>query len=62
MVKKSTLFILLCVAVLAVAVYYLQRRNDSEAKSPKDTSKPAYAVSASDITSFSITHPVQPDR
>ena len=62
MVKKSTLFILLCAAVLAVAVYYLQRRNDSEAKSPKDTSKPAYAVSASGIASFSIAHPVQPDR
>jgi hypothetical protein len=59
MVKKSTLFIVVCAAVLAGVVYYLERKNDNEAKSPKDASKPAYSVAASDIVSFTVAHPAQ---
>jgi hypothetical protein len=62
MVKKSTLFVLICAAVLAGVVYYLEKKSGNEAKSSKDTSKPAYSVAASDIVSFRIAHTAQPDR
>jgi hypothetical protein len=62
MVKKPTFIVLLCAIVLGVAVYYFDWKKGSE-KTPEtaDTSKPAFTgFQASDIASFTISHPAQP--
>lgn len=62
MIKKSTLIILACAVVLASGVYYWQWRKSKQPAAPADTSKPAFTVNASDIVSFSISHPAQKDQ
>ena len=60
MIKKTTLLVLLCAVVLGGAVYYFDWKHGSAGK-PEDKSKPAFAIQASDISSFTLAHPAAPD-
>jgi len=61
MIKKTTLIVLLCAIALGAGVYYFDWKKGSEKKPDEDTSKPAFSLQASDIVSFTITHPSQAD-
>jgi Domain of unknown function (DUF4340) len=60
MVKNNTLVVLVCAVILAGAVYYFDFRHpkDDDA-APKDTSKPALSLQASDVTGIMLSHPGQ---
>jgi hypothetical protein len=59
--KKSTLIVLLAAIALGAGVYYFDWKKGNEKKPDVDTSKPAFtSLQASDITSFTISHPSQP--
>jgi hypothetical protein len=60
MIKKTTLLVVLCAAVLGAAVYYFDWKHDGEKKPAADTSKPAFSVQAADVASIVISHPGQP--
>jgi Domain of unknown function (DUF4340) len=60
MIKKTTLVLVLCAAVLGGAVYYFDWRHDSEKKPAADSSKPAFSIQAADIASLTLSHPGQP--
>ncbi len=59
--KKSTLVVMLCAIGLSAGVYYFDWKKGAETKPVADTSKPAFSLQASDITSFTISHPAQTD-
>lgn len=59
MIKKPTLIILLCAVVLGVAVYYFDWKRSQNEKPPADTSKPAFSIDASNVSSFTLAHPAQ---
>src|SRR3984957_4240577 len=61
MIKKSTLAVLLCVAILGGVVYYLNKK-DAATKSPDDAAKPAFSIDSSTITSLTFSHPALPDQ
>lgn len=59
MIKKSTLLVLFCAAVLGGVVYYLNTK--SGAAKPADASdKPAFSIDSSMIASLTIAHPAAP--
>lgn len=62
MIKKSTLLVLLLAVMAGAAVYYFDwKRGQKEAeKAAEDTSQPAFAVQADDISSLVISYPVDP--
>jgi len=60
MIKKTTLLVLLLAVGLGAVVYYFDWRRSNEEKPAKDTSKPAFSVSAADISSFTLSHPIAP--
>lgn len=62
MIKKSTLVVVLCAIVVTGGVYFFQWRKSKQPATPADTSKPAFSVNASDIVSFSISHPDQKNQ
>lgn len=57
MIKKSTLIVLLCAAVLAGGVYYWTNKHASKGAEAASSSKPAFAVKAADITSITVSRP-----
>lgn len=57
MIKKSTLIVLFCAAVLVGGVYYWTNKHDSKEAKPADASKPAFTVKAEDITSITLSRP-----
>jgi len=59
MVKNNTLIVLLCAVILAGAVYYFDFRHPKDDSAPKDTSKPALSLQASDVTGMTLSHPVR---
>jgi len=59
MIKKPTLILLVVAIALGVAVYFFDWKRSQNEKPPADTSKPAFSVSASNITSFTIAHPAE---
>lgn len=59
MIKKPTLLVLLLAVGLGAVVYYFDWRHANEEKPAKATSKPAFSVQASDIVSFTLSHPGQ---
>lgn len=59
MIKKPTLILLVVAIALGVAVYFFDWKRSQNEKPPADTSKPAFSVDASNITSFTIAHPSQ---
>jgi Domain of unknown function (DUF4340) len=59
MIKKPTLILLVFAIALGLAVYYFDWKRSQIEKPPADTSKPAFSVDVSNITSFAITHPAQ---
>ena len=61
MIKKPTLILLVIAIALGLAVYYFDWKRSQNEKPPADTSKPAFAVDASNIASFTITHPAEPN-
>lgn len=62
MIKKSTLIVLLCAIVAVGGVFYFQRRKSRQPSAPVDTTKPAFSLNASDIVSFSFSHPAEKDQ
>lgn len=62
MIKKSTLIVLVCAALLIGGVYFFQWRSSKTEKPPEDTSKLAFSVQADEITSLTIAHPGKADR
>jgi hypothetical protein len=60
MIKKTTLLVVICAAVLGAAVYYFDWKRDTEKKPSTDKSKPAFSIQAADITSLTFFHPGQP--
>ncbi len=61
MIKKSTLAVLLCAAILGGVVYYLNKKG-AAAKSPDDAAKPAFSIDSSTISSLTLSHPALPDQ
>lgn len=59
MIKKPTLILLVVAIALGLAVYYFDWKRSQNEKPPADTSKPAFSVDVSSITSFTIAHPAQ---
>jgi Domain of unknown function (DUF4340) len=59
MIKKPTLILLLCAIVLGVGVYYFDWKRSQNEKPPVDTSKPAFSIDASNVSSFTLAHPAQ---
>ncbi|MGD0965076.1 MAG: DUF4340 domain-containing protein [Candidatus Acidiferrales bacterium] len=60
MIKKSTLLVLVCAAVLGGVFYYLNKKHDQEVNALLDTSKPAFQFSSADVTSLTVGHPAKP--
>jgi hypothetical protein len=60
MIKRTTLLVVLCAAVLGAVVYYFDWKKGSAPKPAADTSKPAFSVQAADIASITLSHPGQP--
>ena len=56
MIKKPTLIILICALALGAAVYFFDWKRGNE-KKPADASKLAFSIAASDVTSFTFSHP-----
>jgi Domain of unknown function (DUF4340) len=61
MIKKSTLILLVFAMALGLAVYYFDWKRSQNEKPPADTSKPAFSIDVSNITSLTITHPAEPN-
>ncbi|HTZ99728.1 MAG TPA: DUF4340 domain-containing protein [Candidatus Aquilonibacter sp.] len=59
MIKKSTLIVLLCAVVAGASFYFFDWKRSQNEKPPVDMSKPAFSVDASNIRSFTISHPGQ---
>ena len=57
MVKKPTLILLVIAIAAGLAVYYFDWKRSQNEKPAADTSKPAFSVDASAISSFTISHP-----
>lgn len=57
MIKKSTLIVLFCAAVLVGGVYYWTNKHESKETKPADSSKHAFTVKADDITSITLSRP-----
>jgi Domain of unknown function (DUF4340) len=62
MIKKSTLIVLLCAVVLGGGVYFYQQRQAKDNGAPKETSKPAFSFQPEDVTSFTLSHPAEPNH
>jgi Domain of unknown function (DUF4340) len=62
MIKKSTLIVLVCAILLGGGVYYYQRREAQENSTPKETSRPVFSFQPEDVTSFTLSHPSQPNQ
>ena len=61
MIKKPTLILLVFAIALGLAVYYFDWKRSEKAKTPEDTSKPAFSVDVSKISSFTLARPAQKD-
>lgn len=61
MIKKPTLIVIVCAALLGGVYYFLQWRSQKAAKSSDVTFPSAFNVPASDITSITVTHPAKPE-
>ena len=59
MIKKPTLIVLLCAVILGGVAYYLNLKQNKEAKAPADTSKPAFSMQASDVSGITLSHPAK---
>jgi hypothetical protein len=62
MIKKSTLIVLVCAAILGVAFYFLNKKHDKDVAALLDASKPAFTFSSGDVTSVTVSHPSKPDE
>jgi Domain of unknown function (DUF4340) len=62
MIKRSTLIVLVCAILLGGGVYFYQQRQAKENSLPKETSKPAFSFQGQDVTSFSLSHPAEPNQ
>jgi hypothetical protein len=62
MIKKSTLIVLVCAAVLGGAFYYLNKKHDQDVSALLDSSKPAFTFPAADVTSVTVSHPAKPNE
>ncbi len=60
LIKKPTLIILALAIVLGGAVYYFDWKRGNEVK--PDTFKRAYSLQASDVVSFTLSHPANPSE
>jgi Domain of unknown function (DUF4340) len=62
MIKKSTLIVLLVAVVVGAAAYYFdwKRSQKDAANPPADTTKPAFALQADDISALTISYPADP--
>jgi Domain of unknown function (DUF4340) len=56
LIKKSTLIVAVCAIALVGGVYFFQARSDKAEKPSEDTSKPAFAIKADNITALTISH------
>jgi len=61
MIKKSTLLVLLCAALLGGAAYYFDWKRSGVEKPAEENSKPAFSIQPSDIASLTLAHPATPD-
>jgi hypothetical protein len=61
MIKKPTLIVLVCAAILGGVYYFVQWRSNKAAKSSTETFPSAFTVPAADITSLTVTRPAKPD-
>jgi Domain of unknown function (DUF4340) len=62
MIKKPTLIVLVCAAVLVGVYYFVSWRTQKSEKSSGETYKPAFTVQSSDITALTVTRPAKPDE
>jgi hypothetical protein len=61
MIKKPTLILLVIAVALGLSVYFFDWKRSENAKAPADTSKPAFSLDVSKISSFTLAHPAQKD-
>jgi hypothetical protein len=61
MIKKSTLLVLLCAAILGGVVYYLNWKSGA-AKPADNAAKPAFSIDSSTIASLTLAHPAAPGQ
>lgn len=61
MIKKPTLILLVIAIALGLAVYYFDWKRSQNIKPAEDTSKPAFSIDVSKISSFTLAHPAQKD-
>jgi hypothetical protein len=57
MIKKPTLFILICAIMLGVAVYFFDWKRGQKEKPADDNTKPAFSLPAADIASLTVHRP-----
>jgi hypothetical protein len=60
MIKKPTLFLLVCAIALAAGVYYFDYKRSLNPKPPEDAPKSAFTFQASDVKSLTLSHPSRP--
>jgi hypothetical protein len=62
MIKKSTLIVLLAAVIVGGAAYYFDWKSGQKeaANAPADSTKPAFALQADDISSLTISYPADP--
>lgn len=61
MIKKPTLIVLVCAAVLGGIYYLVQWRSQKAEKASVETFKPAFTVPAGDIASLTVARPAKPE-
>ena len=59
MIKKSTLIVLVCAAILGGVVYYLNVKKNKDTKVTTDASKPALSLQASDVAGLTLSRPAK---
>lgn len=57
MIKKPTLFVLICAIGLGVAVYFFDWKRGQKEKPADDTTKPAFSLQSTDIASLTLRRP-----
>jgi hypothetical protein len=62
MIKKSTLIVLVCAAILGGAFYFLNKKHDQDVAALLDTSKAVFAFKSEDVASMTVSHPVKKDE
>ena len=62
MIKKPTLFVLVCAVALGGVYYLVGQRSQKAEKAAAEPYKAAFAVQSADITALTVTRPAKPEQ